>query len=349
MTRARREQIALADTPYYHCIARCVRRAFLCGIDHHSGADFSHRRAWVVERLDALASVFAIDVCAYAVMSNHYHVVLKVDETRAQRWSVAEVIVRWSRLFVAPDMVQRLRDGVCLDPFERERALALVALWRERLTDISWFMRMLNEHIARRANVEDCCTGRFWEGRFRSQALLDEQALLTCMAYVDLNPIRAGIAATPEHSDFTSVQQRIVELLDAHLPLAPQPKPQPQPTCALLPFKGGADHGDGIPMTLADYLDLVDWSGRAVRVDARGTISLRTPPILHRLGIAPTAFLEQLARHAVGRDNALVRAPFYGALGTPRRLMETALHWGRKFFKGLNQARRLYPEFHCAG
>ena len=128
MTRARCELISLSDTPYYHCIARWVRWAFLCGIDRHSGTDFSHRRSWLVERLGMLSTLFAIDVCAYAVMSNHYHLVLKVDAARAQSWSVDDVIVRWSWLFVAPALVQRYRDGACLDDAERDRALGIVEL-----------------------------------------------------------------------------------------------------------------------------------------------------------------------------------------------------------------------------
>jgi REP element-mobilizing transposase RayT len=79
MTQKRASLISLSDTPYYHCVSRCVRRSFLCGVDPYSGQSYEHRRAWVEERLLYLCSVFAIDICAYAVMSNHVHLVLHVD------------------------------------------------------------------------------------------------------------------------------------------------------------------------------------------------------------------------------------------------------------------------------
>ena len=71
-------------------------------------------------------------------------------------------------------------------------------------------MQYLNQDIARRANREDQCTGRFWEGRFKSQRLIDEGAVIACMAYVELNPVRAGIAVRPELSEFTSIYDRIL-------------------------------------------------------------------------------------------------------------------------------------------
>ena len=83
MTTARKNLIGPASTPYYHCMARCVRRAFLYGRDDFSGKNYDHRRQWVVDRLKELAGIFSIKVCAYAVMSNHYHVVLHIHRKPA--------------------------------------------------------------------------------------------------------------------------------------------------------------------------------------------------------------------------------------------------------------------------
>ena len=144
-------------------------------------------------------------------------------------------------------------------------------------------MRVVNEKIARRANEEDDCKRRFWEGRFKSQALLDEKALLACMAYVDLNPIRAGVAQTPEDSAHTSIKRRIDALRSSgRVPdvLAHQPK-------RLEPFVGNPRQP--MPAALAyrveDYIELVDWTGRQIRDDKRGNIDVGQPPILDRLGI----------------------------------------------------------------
>lgn len=282
MTIARSRQISLQDTPYYHVVSRCVRRAFLCGEDVHSGQSYEHRRQWVVDKLGQLSRLFAISVCAYAVMSNHYHLVLKVEQDTASSWSEREVAERWVALFQWPLLVRRWYQGESLIEPELIVVQQLIEEWRERLHSISWFVRLLNETLARQANREDGCKGHFWEGRFKSQALLTESALLACMAYVDLNPIRAGLADRPEQSDYTSIKQRLEKDpgTDVLSPL-------------LLPFAGKCEP-DCLPYAFSDYLMLVDWTGRAIRTDKRGYIPAHLAPILARLGLDGARWLKQV-------------------------------------------------------
>ncbi|MCF1182337.1 transposase, partial [Marichromatium gracile] len=239
MTRPRAALVSLSDTPWYHVVTRCVRRAYLCGFDRLTGRSFEHRRGWVELRLRQLAGVFAIDVAAYAVMSNHVHLVVRVDADRAAGWSETEVLRRWRCLFRGPMVVERFLSPATragMTEAELDGVAGLIATYRTRLADLSWFMRVLNESIARAANREDGVRGRFWEGRFRSQAILDETALLAVMAYVDLNPIRAGIAETPEESAHTGIAARIAALragdegtaIGQHLDVAYRPDVGPE-------------------------------------------------------------------------------------------------------------------------
>lgn len=333
MPTARPSLIALDVTPYYHCIDRCVRRAFLCRHDKLTGRSFEHRRGWVVARLAKLSQVFALDVCSYAVMNNHYHVILKVDTAASQSWSDYEVLQRWSKLFIGPLLLQRYFDEEYLSSAELSVVAELARKYRSRLANLSWFMRCLNEPIARMANAEDNCTGRFWEGRFKSQALLDEKALISCMAYVDLNPIRVGIAEIPELSDFTSIQQRIVQSsspigdeqtaasLDEEIP-------------KLLGFSGKLDDDQGLPCVFIDYLALVDWSGRAIHPDKHGKIDDKSPPILERLHIDSAHLLKYLSRKEQG---------FVHVIGSCQAIQAAAFKLGRKFLKGISAANRLFP------
>jgi REP element-mobilizing transposase RayT len=298
-----------------------VRRAFLCGEDVYSGRSFEHRKAWIEERLLALADCFAVGVYAYAVMSNHVHVVLYVNPQAALAWSDEEVAERWVRLFpvravgaIDEQLCQEKRQRLQSDP-ERIEEL------RGRLGNLSWFMRCLNEPIARQANLEDGCTGRFWEGRFKSQALLDESAVLSCMAYVDLNPVRAGIVHDLADSQHTSFHGRLrraetrAASLDARLrPVA------------------GALLAPALSLRTVDYLELVDWSGRVMREGKRGVIAKETPAILSRLGLQE----RQWRSHMLGIESHYGRA-----VGTVSSLMIKAKALGQLWLKGVGSGRRL--------
>lgn len=275
MATPRRQLISLSDTTWYHCVTRCVRRSWICGQDPYDGKDYSHRRQWVLGRIKHLIKAYSIEVASYAIMSNHYHLVLRVDTERVAQWSWQQVIEQWHIIHNGNMLSQRHLKGEVLPNAERKQLQKTAEEWRLRLSDISWFMRDLNEHVAKQANIEDERKGRFWESRFYSQALLDQQAILACMVYTDLNPLRAGMADTPEASDFTSIQQRIKNAIKG------------RDTKTLTRFQGveKKQQTDGIPFSLKNYIELVEATGRIIRDDKRGSIAASQSPILKRLKI----------------------------------------------------------------
>ncbi len=342
MTKAREQQVHLSETPYYHCIARCVRRAFLCGQDEFSGRDYSHRKQWIVDKIKDLSNIYAIDVCAFAIMSNHYHVILHVNEKQAEKWTDKDVIERWYQLFNGNMMIDRFKKGEVTSSAQLDVVNDIIATWRARLMDISWFMRCLNESVARQANTEDKCTGRFWEGRFKSQALLDETALLTCMMYVDLNPIRAGVSETLEGSEFTSIQERIAahsaqnnQKTAAQTDVSAQAKTSTSKP--LLAFKGGESlanhHESGIPFCIMDYLELIDWTGRTIREDKRGAIPSHISPILNRLGVNEKEWVKQV--NCFGRS-------YFRFVGSAEKLQQLSVSMGQWWMQGVGPAKQLY-------
>ena len=293
MTIARRCQISLDHTPYYHCTTRCVRQAFLCGKDRFSGRSFDHRKGWMERRLRYLSRVFAIDLLAYAIMSNHYHVVVRINTDCLASLSDEDVVNRWGMIFAIPENVNADK----------------ITLWRKRLANLSWFMRCINEPIARKANREDRCTGRFWEGRFHCQALLDESSLLRCMVYVDLNPIRAAIAKTPETSSNTSIKARI-ERQDRHL----------------TQFSDNAGGRNAfVPLRKQEYLMLVDWTGRRLQSNKRGKIPKHLPLILQRLGICNSLWVSEMKHYGTW---------YYRAVGSVHALERYCKHLGQNWLKG---------------
>lgn len=247
---------------------------------------------------------------------------VKLDPCEAESWSDDEVLHRWCSLNKGLPLVQKYLDGKGLLAVELQTVKACAAVYRSRLQSLSWFMKCLNEPIARQANKEDGCTGHFWEARLKSQALFTEDALLSAMAYVDLNPIRACMAGSPEHSDFTSVKERIEPQFNLSSAIAHQTSTESLryfdlPIKPLVNFDGDLKLGEqlGILFVAVDYLCLVDISGRLIRSGKRGCISSELPPILERLNLDVEAWLirtqsferhyhQFFSKHAIRRKSA---------------------------------------------
>lgn len=314
----RKSLVSVDTTPSYHVVSRCVRRTFLFGVVDNK--DFSHRRDAIVARLAELTQLFCIDISAYAIMSNHYHLVVRIQKQRALDLSLAEVITRWRALFSLPFFAQRYADNDIMSDAELDEAMRQIELRRARLYDLSWFMRCLNEPIARMANAEDDCTGHFWEGRFKSQALLDERAELQTMAYVDLNPIRAQLADSLECSDFTSIQTRLHQSQSTMKPL-------------LLPFAGDshrANNPEHIPYNITEYIQLLDWTGRQISAGKPGHIKDDIPPIFTRLKMSTAAWLNN-CQH--------LEHTYHRVIGSSARLQEFCNRVKQQRVVGITAAR----------
>ena len=297
----------------YHCVSRCVRRAFLCGQDPVTGHSFEHRKAWLEARIMELGDLFAVAIHAYAVMSNHIHLVLDVDPTVPADWSDEDVARRWVTLAGAKDsdLPVEARIGRLVGQPKR------LAVLRERLGSLSWFMRFLKEPIARRANREDGCTGRFWEGRFKTQALLDDAAVLACMAYVDLNPVRSGLVKWARDAPHTSLRKRVN---DGHAPEA-----------RLTPVAAAIDSRAPAP-SLAAYLCLVDWTGSALEAPQTPSIPSVAVPVLRTLGQRPQQWLIQVPA---------TESRYWRAIGAAHSLAERAREIGQRWLCGLGMARAI--------
>ena len=245
----------------YHVTSRCVRRAWLCGYDRVTRRDYSHRKGWLVDRMKQLARCFAVEIFGYAVLSNHFHMVLRYDPKACESWSDEEVARRWVEAFPPREQAgakrkskaergraeERRKADACELLVEHPEALARA---RRTLGSLSGFMKHLKQPIAWRANQEDECKGHFFEQRFYSGALLSEEALLAAMVYVDLNPVRAGEARELIECRDASISERLREHDEAAL------EEYLAPLASGLKGSGGGS----VPapsMKLRDYLTLV--------------------------------------------------------------------------------------------
>ena len=285
-----------------HVIARVNRRCFLLGFDSVSGKNFDHRKIWIEDQLQLLAANFGIDLLAFAILSNHFHLILRSRPDVVATWNDSEVARRW--LMLCP--IRKMEDGSAEEPNEfelnsiRNDPDKLKEI-RTRLSHVSWWMRLLCQNIGTRANREDQEVGKFFQGRYRAVRILDESTLLACAAYVDLNPIRAAIAETLEESDYTSIQRRIHamtsnESMSVHLdgrsnasdsfmaPVTIDEQNDPIGPCASVAGTRCSDKGF-LSIRLPDYLELLDATARIVRSDKSGSTPPDIAPIFERLNL----------------------------------------------------------------
>ena len=320
MATKRSELIDSANAGFYHLISRCVRRTFLCGIDPDSGQSYEHRRGWIESRILSLANLFSIEVYGYAVMHNHYHLVAYSDPLAPQQWSDEVVAEKWLTLYPG-----KLNDPARAQQRAAKKAAIMadevrLATYRERLGSLSWLMRCINEPIAKQSNAEDFCKGHFWESRFKSQALLDEAAAITCMAYIDLNPIRAGIAKTPEESTHTSIQHRLIHMTNEQLNEA-------------VTSIAGKVREKPLTIKLNDYIELVDWTGKQIIHPGKGVIPAHLAPIFERLNLKQDQWLNQVKAYG---------SHYYRAVGQFEQLMAKAKSLNQHWFKGIRAAKAFY-------
>ena len=316
MTIARSKLVDAAVSRWYHCLSRCVRRAFLFAEGEDSNS--ADRKGWIERRLKELAEIFAVSVGGFSVMDNHLHLLLRLDSHVAEQWQAKEVVDRWFKLFPPrgtdrkPLPPERLKALVT----ERLKDAEWIATTRERLGSLSWFMKCLKEPLSRMVNKAENCTGAFFEGRFKSIAILDDEALLSVCAYIDLNPVAAGIAAAPEESDHTSVKARVEHVKDqgrakdlqaalAGSVAGSRASKALEEALWLIPIEDRRQldsqrEGMLSGFTLGNYLMLVEYTGRLLR-EGKASISSELTNIFERLGSSAALWQTRLQKLRGGR------------------------------------------------
>lgn len=330
--RTRKSSVDPSTIQVLHVWNRCVRQARLCGIDPVTGIDREYRKQWSRQRLEHLAGIFAIEVLTFAILENHTHQVLRSRPDIARSWTPETIARRW--LSITPKYDRR--TGEVLEPTPEAvqtivNDIKLVEKLRRRLSDVSWWMRYYAQHIAVRANREDEAKGHFWEQRFMAHVLSDEESILKCMLYVDLNLVRAGIADSIEDSDYTGAKDRLDDLrvqlatgepleirlecgsetlkwerldpkfsgwlspieIDVTKPQVVDEQSSSSDSTVVRRARRVSDRGV-LRVSLPKYLFLLDLVGRERRKDATGIIPPTAISVLAHLSIEPTGFIESV-------------------------------------------------------
>ena len=270
------------------------------------------RKDWIENRLKELDQIFAVSVGGFSLMDNHLHLLLRLDPEVANSWSDSEVVERWFRLFSDRKPIMVSKELVAA----RVGNADWVAGARKRLSSLGWFMKCLKEPLARLANQQDKCTGAFFEGRFKSIAILDEESLLSVCAYIDLNPVAAGVALTPEASEHTSIKARVdhvvssgraedLQAAELGSVAAARVSGGLEDELRLVPVEdrrglGAVREGMRSGFTLGQYVMLVEYTGRMLR-NGKAAISTEVADVFARLGCTPETWGVRMAKLVGGR------------------------------------------------
>lgn len=344
MTIARKDIVNTEYTRYYHTISRCVRQQALCGGEN------AHRKGWIEDRLELVAEFFSISVSSFSVMDNHLHVNIRLDFEAAIAWTPEEVMRRW--MGICPPAKIEIDDPKMVEEWIAEQVedKEQVEEYRFRLSNLGWFMKSLKEPISRRANREEECTGPFWQPRYKSIAILDELSLLRTCAYIDLNPLAAGVARSPESSKFTSIYQRLLHVSqqgELNRLTAAAKGSVPGSKAAgdieqdhwLIPIQDRRAHTNAettsareglLPtFSLGNYLLLLDYVSRLYR-EGKARVDESVPGIFERLGLDPGGFCDQVQDMLTSKS---LRGNFMAS--DPARIREIAAKQGRRHLANL--------------
>lgn len=287
-------------------------------LSQSGNSDAGDRKVWIERRLRELDAIFAVSVGGFSVMDNHLHVLLRLDPDSAKAWTDSEVIDRWFKLYPPRGTDRKPLPAAKLKELVAKRLsdAQWIADTREKLGSLSWFMKCLKEPLSRLINKAEKCSGTFFEGRFKSIAVLDEEALLAVCAYIDLNPVAAGIAPTPESSQHTSVKARVdhvaqlgrVEDLQAAKQgsvAGSRASKKLEEALWLIPIEDrrqldSTREGMLPGFTLGHYLMLVEHTGRLLR-EEKASINAELADIFARLGSSAEAWQSRMQRLQGGK------------------------------------------------
>ena len=342
---SRRKLLGRTRKSVFHCSTRCVRRAFLCGKDPLTGKDFSHRRGWIINREEQLAKLFTIEVEFRAEMSNHLHAVLRTRPEIAKRLAAP----RGGAALADHHQAGQVHDGRHAGARRKEdRRVGGQQKEDRRVAAAAEQHLLVHGHslgkYRPRANAEDGATGRFWETRFRCRECADVSGILLCAIYVDLNPIRAGEADSPETARYTSAYQRIKAQSQrknardradgwmAELTLRPERKADESLAYSSRTGRRASDLGI-LPMSLEDYLKLLKWTAELLRSGQRSTIPKNLEAILDSMDVNHEAWLETVDHY---------ETTFCHVVGSPESIAKVAERMEASCLKGTAASRRVF-------